>query len=100
MHRLADIPICSPIWCVDSSKTAPILLSCRSQRIPRCRSKIFCGGPRAQSETPARRNSRGIEFGDRASLETLLREIHGVPHTADAKSIVDGIEIAGRERPA
>jgi len=49
---------------------------------------------------PGRRNSSGIEFGDRASLETLLREIHGVPHTADAKSIVDGIEIAGRERPA
>jgi len=49
---------------------------------------------------PGRRNSGGIEFGDRASLETLLREIHGVPHTADAKSIVDGIEIAGRERPA
>jgi RHH-type transcriptional regulator, proline utilization regulon repressor / proline dehydrogenase / delta 1-pyrroline-5-carboxylate dehydrogenase len=49
---------------------------------------------------PGRGNSSGIEFGDRASLETLLREIHGVPHTADAKSIVDGIEIAGRERPA
>ncbi len=49
---------------------------------------------------PGRRNSSGIEFGDRASLETLLREIHGAPHTADAKSIVDGIEIAGRERPA
>src|SRR4030095_6014283 len=49
---------------------------------------------------PGRRNSSGIEFGERASLEKLLREIHGVPHTADAKSIVDGIEIAGRERPA
>jgi RHH-type proline utilization regulon transcriptional repressor/proline dehydrogenase/delta 1-pyrroline-5-carboxylate dehydrogenase len=48
---------------------------------------------------PVRRNSSGIEFGDRASLETLLREIHEAPHTADAKSLVDGIEIAGRERP-
>ena len=49
---------------------------------------------------PVRRNSSGIDFGDRTSLETLLREIHGAPHTADAKSLVDGIEIAGRERPA
>src|SRR5262245_14024835 len=49
---------------------------------------------------PVRRNSGGVEFGDRASLETLLGEIRAAPQTADAKSLVDGIEIAGRERPA
>jgi len=48
---------------------------------------------------PVRRNSIGVEFGDRASLETLLGEIRAAPQTADAKSLVDGIEIAGRERP-
>ncbi|HET9688408.1 MAG TPA: bifunctional proline dehydrogenase/L-glutamate gamma-semialdehyde dehydrogenase PutA, partial [Pseudolabrys sp.] len=49
---------------------------------------------------PVRRNSGGVEFGDRASLETLLGEIRAAPQTTDAKSLVDGIEIAGRERPA
>jgi RHH-type transcriptional regulator, proline utilization regulon repressor / proline dehydrogenase / delta 1-pyrroline-5-carboxylate dehydrogenase len=49
---------------------------------------------------PVRRNSSGVEFGDRASLEALLSEIRAAPRTANAKSLVDGIEIAGRERPA
>jgi RHH-type proline utilization regulon transcriptional repressor/proline dehydrogenase/delta 1-pyrroline-5-carboxylate dehydrogenase len=49
---------------------------------------------------PVRRNSGGVEFGDHASLEVLLGEIGAAPQTVDAKSLVDGIEIAGRERPA
>jgi RHH-type transcriptional regulator, proline utilization regulon repressor / proline dehydrogenase / delta 1-pyrroline-5-carboxylate dehydrogenase len=48
---------------------------------------------------PVRRNSSGVEFGDRASLEALLGEIRAAPQTVHAKSLVDGIEIAGRERP-
>ena len=47
-----------------------------------------------------RRNSTGIEFGDRASLETLLDEIHAAPQRMSAKSLIDGVPVAGRERPA
>ena len=45
-----------------------------------------------------RRNSTGIEFGDRVSLEGLLDEVRAAAQTANAKSLVDGIEVAGRER--
>jgi RHH-type proline utilization regulon transcriptional repressor/proline dehydrogenase/delta 1-pyrroline-5-carboxylate dehydrogenase len=47
----------------------------------------------------ARRNSVGIEFGDRASLETLLGEIHAASQVTGAKSLIDGVAVAGRERP-
>src|SRR5215510_596594 len=49
---------------------------------------------------PVRRNSTGIEFGDRASLERLLGEIHGTPRGNSARSLIDGVPVAGRERPA
>ena len=45
-----------------------------------------------------RRNSTGIEFGDRVSLEGLLDEVRAAAQTANAKSLVGGIEVAGRER--
>ena len=45
-----------------------------------------------------RRNSTGIEFGDRVSLEGLFDEVRAAAQTANAKSLVDGIEVAGRER--
>ncbi len=48
---------------------------------------------------PVRRNSGGVEFGDRASLETLLSEIRAAPQSTSAKALIDGVAIAGRERP-
>ena len=48
---------------------------------------------------PVRRNSAGVEFGDRASLETLLSEIRVAPQSTSAKALIDGVAIAGRERP-
>jgi RHH-type transcriptional regulator, proline utilization regulon repressor / proline dehydrogenase / delta 1-pyrroline-5-carboxylate dehydrogenase len=47
----------------------------------------------------ARRNSAGIEFGDRASLEALLGEIRAASQVTSAKSLIDGVAVAGRERP-
>ena len=46
-----------------------------------------------------RRNSTGVEFGDRASLDTLLSEIHAAPQKTHAQALIDGVAIAGRERP-
>src|SRR6478752_7639829 len=45
-----------------------------------------------------RRNSAGTEFGDPASLESLLAEIHAAPRSTNAKAVVDGVAVAGRER--
>jgi RHH-type proline utilization regulon transcriptional repressor/proline dehydrogenase/delta 1-pyrroline-5-carboxylate dehydrogenase len=48
---------------------------------------------------PARRNSAGVEFGDRASLEKLLVEVrNGLPRRAEAFPLIDGIPRYGRER--
>ena len=46
-----------------------------------------------------RRNSAGTEFGDPASLESLLAEIRAAPRSTNAKALVDGVAVAGRERP-
>jgi RHH-type transcriptional regulator, proline utilization regulon repressor / proline dehydrogenase / delta 1-pyrroline-5-carboxylate dehydrogenase len=46
-----------------------------------------------------RRNSAGVEFGDSASLEALLAEIHSAPKSTSAKPLIDGVAVAGRERP-
>ena len=46
----------------------------------------------------ARRNSAGVEFGDRAALDTLLAEIRATPQSADARPLIEGIAVAGRER--
>jgi RHH-type transcriptional regulator, proline utilization regulon repressor / proline dehydrogenase / delta 1-pyrroline-5-carboxylate dehydrogenase len=48
---------------------------------------------------PTRRNSTGVEFGDRASLEALLAEVRSAPQETRASSLVDGVAVAGRERP-
>ncbi len=45
-----------------------------------------------------RRNSAGVEFGDRAALDALLAEISAAPQRAAAAPLVDGVAIAGRER--
>jgi RHH-type proline utilization regulon transcriptional repressor/proline dehydrogenase/delta 1-pyrroline-5-carboxylate dehydrogenase len=49
---------------------------------------------------PGRRNSRGVEFGDAASLEALLAEVHaGLPGDCHAMPLVDGVAIPGHVRP-
>ena len=52
---------------------------------------------------PERSGSAGIEFGDHASLETLLREVHDAEATlqaakAKAAPLVDGVALPGIER--
>src|SRR5262249_44244240 len=46
-----------------------------------------------------RRNSAGVELGDRTSLEALLAEIHSAPQGTNAKPLIDGVAVAGRECP-
>jgi RHH-type proline utilization regulon transcriptional repressor/proline dehydrogenase/delta 1-pyrroline-5-carboxylate dehydrogenase len=49
---------------------------------------------------PTRRNSVGVEFGDRAALTALLAEIgSGPPTQAQAAPVIDGAGIEGRRRP-
>jgi RHH-type transcriptional regulator, proline utilization regulon repressor / proline dehydrogenase / delta 1-pyrroline-5-carboxylate dehydrogenase len=48
---------------------------------------------------PDRRNSAGVEFGDRASLDALLAEARsGTSEDANAAPLVDGIALSGIER--
>ena len=47
----------------------------------------------------SRRNSAGVEFGDRASLDALLGDIRGaMPRQSTAAPLVDGAVVRGRER--
>jgi RHH-type proline utilization regulon transcriptional repressor/proline dehydrogenase/delta 1-pyrroline-5-carboxylate dehydrogenase len=46
-----------------------------------------------------RRNSAGIEFGDRASLATIVAKIDAAPAPAPAAPLIDGIARGGTERP-
>ena len=46
---------------------------------------------------PERRNSSGVEFGDRASLEALLTEIRRAEAPTEAAPLIDGIARAGKE---
>jgi RHH-type transcriptional regulator, proline utilization regulon repressor / proline dehydrogenase / delta 1-pyrroline-5-carboxylate dehydrogenase len=49
---------------------------------------------------PERRNSAGIEFGERASLDALLGEVRAGTQTAAlAAPLIDGIALPGIERP-
>jgi RHH-type proline utilization regulon transcriptional repressor/proline dehydrogenase/delta 1-pyrroline-5-carboxylate dehydrogenase len=46
----------------------------------------------------ARKNSAGVEFGDRASLERLLDDIRaGTPRDPTAGPLIDGVAVAGRQ---
>jgi RHH-type transcriptional regulator, proline utilization regulon repressor / proline dehydrogenase / delta 1-pyrroline-5-carboxylate dehydrogenase len=45
-----------------------------------------------------RRNSMGVEFGDPASLDALLAEIRAAPQDSEARPLIDGVAIAGRQR--
>src|SRR6266849_2311274 len=48
---------------------------------------------------PARRNSRGIELGDRAAVRTLLAEIAAqAPKDPTAQPLLDGAALEGRRR--
>ncbi|MPZ58300.1 MAG: bifunctional proline dehydrogenase/L-glutamate gamma-semialdehyde dehydrogenase PutA [Rhizobiales bacterium] len=48
---------------------------------------------------PERQNSRGVEFGDRASLDGLLAEVRSaLPLRAEVAPLVDGIALRGVER--
>jgi RHH-type proline utilization regulon transcriptional repressor/proline dehydrogenase/delta 1-pyrroline-5-carboxylate dehydrogenase len=47
---------------------------------------------------PTRRNSAGVEFGDRAAVEALLAEIRAAPASNRATPLIDGVSVAGRER--
>jgi len=47
----------------------------------------------------ARKNSAGVEFGDRASLDRLLADIRAAaPDGAEAAPLVDGVALPGRRR--
>ena len=47
---------------------------------------------------PLRGNSAGVEFGDRAALDTLLAEIDAARVAARAMPLIDGVAVVGRER--
>ncbi len=48
---------------------------------------------------PERRNSAGVEFGERAGLDALLREVRdGTTAQAKAAPVIDGVALAGIER--
>ncbi|HKS85197.1 MAG TPA: bifunctional proline dehydrogenase/L-glutamate gamma-semialdehyde dehydrogenase PutA [Pseudolabrys sp.] len=47
----------------------------------------------------ARRNSAGVEFGDRSALEAFLADIRTNTHDVHAKPLIAGVEVAGRKRP-
>ena len=49
---------------------------------------------------PARTNSAGVEFGDRASLEALLAGVaKAAPRDAQAAALIDGVARKGTARP-
>src|SRR3954454_8715249 len=54
--------------------------------------------PRALYE-PQRRNSAGVEFGDRASLEKLVAEVGAAAGAAQAEPLIDSVVSSGTRRP-
>jgi RHH-type proline utilization regulon transcriptional repressor/proline dehydrogenase/delta 1-pyrroline-5-carboxylate dehydrogenase len=48
---------------------------------------------------PERRNSQGIEFGDRAALEAFMAEIARASGRTEAAPLLNGIALGGRARP-
>ena len=48
---------------------------------------------------PVRKNSSGVEFGDRTSLEALVAEVSAaIPHATEVAPLVDGVALNGRRR--
>ena len=48
---------------------------------------------------PQRKNSRGIEFGDRAALEQLLSAVAGQTGAVAATTLINGVPVPGAARP-
>jgi RHH-type proline utilization regulon transcriptional repressor/proline dehydrogenase/delta 1-pyrroline-5-carboxylate dehydrogenase len=48
---------------------------------------------------PSRLNSAGVEFGDRASLDALLRDVRQARIKVSASSLIDGKAQTGKPRP-
>jgi RHH-type proline utilization regulon transcriptional repressor/proline dehydrogenase/delta 1-pyrroline-5-carboxylate dehydrogenase len=46
----------------------------------------------------SRRNSSGVEFGDSVALGALVDEVHSAPKIFDAKPLIGGSAVTGRER--
>jgi RHH-type proline utilization regulon transcriptional repressor/proline dehydrogenase/delta 1-pyrroline-5-carboxylate dehydrogenase len=49
---------------------------------------------------PERKNSTGVEFGDRIALDALLKDINAARRTVDAAPLIDGVAVKGRGRDA
>ena len=115
MRRSAAIAICWPIWCGGCWRTAPTPRSSSVAADPACRSTTSCKRPQAwigdaaharhphiplprDLYRPERRNSAGVEFGDRAALDALLAEV--APRRARAAPLIDGVARAARARGA
>jgi RHH-type proline utilization regulon transcriptional repressor/proline dehydrogenase/delta 1-pyrroline-5-carboxylate dehydrogenase len=47
---------------------------------------------------PERKNSTGVEFGERRSLQALISAVGEAVRTGDAAPIIDGVVLSGRER--
>ncbi len=47
---------------------------------------------------PERRNSTGVEFGDRASLDALLGEVAAATRATEAAPLIDGVALPGIAR--
>jgi RHH-type proline utilization regulon transcriptional repressor/proline dehydrogenase/delta 1-pyrroline-5-carboxylate dehydrogenase len=45
-----------------------------------------------------RRNSAGVEFGDRAAVDALIAEVRSVSSQMQASPLIDGVTVAGRKR--
>jgi RHH-type transcriptional regulator, proline utilization regulon repressor / proline dehydrogenase / delta 1-pyrroline-5-carboxylate dehydrogenase len=56
--------------------------------------------PRPPNLYGVRRNSAGVELGDRQSLEQLLIEVRSAaPRDAEAAPLINGVVVAGQRRP-
>lgn len=47
---------------------------------------------------PARKNSGGVEFGDRASLDALVAEVRAAKPNTEAAPLIDGVAREGKRR--
>ena len=119
MRRSAAIAICSPIWCAGCWRTAPTPPSSPPPPIRTCPSSSSCAAPadvhrragagqrhracrcRRDIYGPSRRNSRGVEFGDRAALDALLAEVDAgrAISAATVASLIGGVPVAARAPP-
>ncbi len=102
VRRLLENGANSSFVSVAADPTVPIetdaAAAAELDRRCRCTRAIRTFRCRAICIAPARRNSTGVEFGDRAALDALLAEIGAAPQSASAAPLVDGVALAGRAR--